>query len=1137
MGDTFGNVSLAMSYRCFCWVSDLVGVMAAHSDLPKLCKEMCHGFQRHAVCSKEEEQVTTLQKNQIWSAFIGFFLLVVAGCSNGSDENIAALVATDSTSPFGSIRLSQVLLRNVPSQVTQQRFTGFDQSGAVRYGPEIRVKSSQIMLENVSTSVSRLQIEYLNGEDVIGLGNASVALTVGQTYQLTNPPFQDVVEALASIQISPGDAVIVDGTSLRYTAIGTFVDSTQVDLSSSVTWSSSNQSTATITPGGLATATSPGGTTIAAALGPIADSTPLTVSAAVVTDIQISPTSPVISDGTTLQFTAIATLSDGTTQDVTSSVQWTSGSTGVATIDSTGLSTAVDPGQSLVTVTLGSITGTANLTVTQAEVSSIVVTPANPTLANGTSQQFKATAIFTDNSQQDVTSAATWSSETTGVATITASGGYATAVSAAGTTTIEAQFSGVTGSTTLSLTAAEISSITVTPQTPVIADGTTQQFTATASLSDGTTQDVTSSASWTSGATATATIDPSTGLATAVDPGQSIITATVGAVSGTATLTVTSATVSTIAVTPGNPTLANGTTQQFTATATLSDSTTQDITSSATWSSDTPSVATITASGGFATAVSAGGTTAIEAQFSGVTGSTTLSVTAAEISSISVTPGTPAIADGTTQQFTATATLSDGTTQDVTSSATWTSGTTATATIDPSTGFATAVDPGQSIITATVGAVSGTATLTVTSATLESLAILPSTALSAPGSTRQYHAIGTYSDGTTQDLTGEATWSSNSNDVTMLNSNFGSGRIGDAILDHGATPTGSAGTPVTVTATFGSTSANSTLYIGLFGFVANSGDDTISAFSIDSSTGALTLAGSPISAGSFPNKLEVHPWGLFLYSTDTTDQTVATYSINPGTGELLQVGTPVSAGFTPNNIAVDPSGSYAFVADNTVFEPLQVFSVDTTTGELIASTDAAEADTASDVVVHPNGEYVYVTNQFGSNVISLFSLDQDTGLLTFQGYQTSSNGPVAMDISPSGEFLYTALDNAVVEHEVNPANGELTMLGQAALTFGANDLRVEPSGNFVYTVSDREDMIRGFRINPSNGDLTSVGALSTGLFPSELAIEPNGTFVFVVNRGSDDVYVYSINSATGALTLVGSPVAVGSGPSSVTITP
>src|SRR5439155_8560149 len=126
-----------------------------------------------------------------------------------------------------------------------------------------------------------------------------------------------------------------------------------------------------------------------------------------------------------------------------------------------------------------------------------------------------------------------------------------------------------------------------------------------------TTQDLTTQVTWSSSSTAVSTISNaggSQGLATSVGAGTTTITATLGGVSGSTTLTVTAANLSTIDVTPTDPSIANGTTQQFTATGTYSDSTTQDLTTQVTWSSSNTALATID-SAGVATWLATGTTT------------------------------------------------------------------------------------------------------------------------------------------------------------------------------------------------------------------------------------------------------------------------------------------------------------------------------------------------------------------------------------------------------------------------------------------------------------------------------------------------------------------------------------------------
>ena len=123
---------------------------------------------------------------------------------------------------------------------------------------------------------------------------------------------------------------------------------------------------------------------------------------------------------------------------------------------------------------------------------------------------------------------------------------------------------------------------------------------------------------------------------------------------------------------------------------------------------------------------------------SGVTGTTVLTVTAAVLQSIAVTPANPSIAKGLTEQFTATGTFSDNSTEDLTNQVTWASATPATATIS-GTGLATSVGQGTSTITATMSGLTGTTVLTVTAPALESIVVTPADPSIAKGETEAVH--------------------------------------------------------------------------------------------------------------------------------------------------------------------------------------------------------------------------------------------------------------------------------------------------------------------------------------------------------------------------------------------------------------
>ena len=141
-----------------------------------------------------------------------------------------------------------------------------------------------------------------------------------------------------------------------------------------------------------------------------------------------------------------------------------------------------------------------------------------------------------------------------------------------------------------------LTSIAVTPETPSVAIGATQQMVATGTYNDGSTKNISSSATWTSADTDTATVS-STGLGTGVAAGTASVTAASGSISGATTVSVTYANLKSIEVTPTTASITSGETQQFVATATLEDGSTVVITDAATWTSSNASVATMSSSG------------------------------------------------------------------------------------------------------------------------------------------------------------------------------------------------------------------------------------------------------------------------------------------------------------------------------------------------------------------------------------------------------------------------------------------------------------------------------------------------------------------------------------------------------------
>ncbi|MFC2038478.1 Ig-like domain-containing protein [Chloroflexota bacterium] len=437
--------------------------------------------------------------------------------------------------------------------------------------------------------------------------------------------------------------------------------------------------------------------------------------------IEIAPVAPSIPVGRSIYFTATGNYSHGNTENITGSATWTSSNTSVATIDSSGLAQSVAEGVTTIKATSGSVSDNTTLTVGPKVVDIINLSPENPEIAKGRSQQFTASGNYSDGSSGDITGSVTWTSSNTTVAT-TNQAGLASGL-LEGQAVISANLSGVQNSTNLTVSAKVLDTLAVTPGTPSISAGRTQYFTATGTYSDASTANISGSVTWTSSNTSVARIYGN-GLVRSYASGTTLITATSANCTDNTALTVGAAVLDSVRVTPANPSVTfisgNAPTTQFTATAVYSDGTSSIITGSAAWTSSNTTTATIGAASGLATTVTAG-TTSINATYSGKTGNTTLTVLSDTVAPV-VTLAAPR--DG--QIFSTTSVTVSGTVDDInaTANVTINGGTTTGLTLDGSGNFSQSVtlSTGSNtiLVRATDGSgntgTSGTITVTVNAA-------------------------------------------------------------------------------------------------------------------------------------------------------------------------------------------------------------------------------------------------------------------------------------------------------------------------------------------------------------------------------------------------------------------------------------
>ena len=623
---------------------------------------------------------------------------------------------------------------------------------------------------------------------VTGVKAGTVGVTASESGVVGMASVTVVAATLLSIDVEPANATLTAGLRSNYTATGTYSDGSKVDLTAQVTWATDAAPVATISnvagASGLLLARAMGTTNVSATLGPIEGQTALTVTGATPSSLSISPIGVSTPLGTGVQYTATLILSNGTQRNVTGMATWSSSNPMVATIGRTGRATPVGTGTTTIGASYMGLTASTTLTVTDAVVVSIQLTPIAPTLPVGTTQQFTATAILSDGTTRNETAMATFTSDTPGVVGISTARmnrGRATAVMA-GSAIITATYMGFTDTTTVTVTDAVIVQISVSPAGQTLPVGTRRQFTAQAIRSDGTSVGITGMATWTSdtpGVADVSTAGATRGQVTAVMGGTANIIATYMGFTGSVLVTVSPATLVSVQVTPFTPTLTLGTSLQFVATAIYSDGTNTAVTGMATWQSDTMGVAQVSnaaGSRGLATPLMKG-TAKISATFMSVTGSTTLSVTDATITQVQVTPFNPTVPIGFDTQLTATAIYSDGSNRDITSLATWTSMSAGVAGVSDALatkGLVSAATAGMATIQAQYTGVSGTTTVGVSAATLLSIAITPVNPTIAVGAIEAFTATGTFDDMSTLDITTVVTWTSSDTSVADVSNADGS---------------------------------------------------------------------------------------------------------------------------------------------------------------------------------------------------------------------------------------------------------------------------------------------------------------------------------------------------------------------------
>ena len=342
------------------------------------------------------------------------------------------------------------------------------------------------------------------------------------------------------------------------------------------------------------------------------------------------------------------------------------------------------------------------------------------------------------------------------------------------------------------------------------------------------------------------------------------------------------------------------------------------------------------------------------------------------------------------------------------------------------------------------------------------------------------------------------------------------------------------------------------MYVGTYTVRGSQG---IYAYRYDAVTGQLEKLGLAAETPN-PSFVTVHPNHKFLYAVNETHDyqgqssgIVSAFSIDSATGKLTLLNQMASRGADPCHISVDHTGKFVLVANYTGGN-LAVFPIanDGRLGEASdfiqhkgsgPNHDRQEAAHAHWIDLSPDNRFA-LNADLGTDQIFVYRFDADKGKLTPNdppfAQAAPGVGPRHIACHPNGKFVYVIaeLASSVNVFSYDAEAGTLRGL-QAIRTIPGNfqgkntdaEVAVHPNGKFLYASNRGDDALAVFAIDPSTGKLQLIQHISTqGKTPRHFVIDPAGKRLLVANQESDNVVEFEVDQQTGKLKPTGTELKV-----------
>ena len=329
------------------------------------------------------------------------------------------------------------------------------------------------------------------------------------------------------------------------------------------------------------------------------------------------------------------------------------------------------------------------------------------------------------------------------------------------------------------------------------------------------------------------------------------------------------------------------------------------------------------------------------------------------------------------------------------------------------------------------------------------------------------------------------------------------------------------------------------LYVGTY--TEGTRSEGIYLVRMDRRSGELLQVGA-VKGGANPSFLSIHPKGRVLYAVNELDQAgaVSAFAIESGTGALTRLNEQPSGGGAPCYISVERSGRAALVANygggsvallpiepNGALAPAHVVQH---TGKG-PTPERQEAPHAHCILADPSNRFALAAD-LGADRVFVYRLDVDDKALHHieegDAVMRPGAGPRHLAFHPTLPLVFVAneLDSTIATLRFDSARGTLSPQGTLSTLpagrTGTNypaDIHVAPNGRALYVSNRGHNSIAVFSVAESTGALALEQVISTaGDWPRNFSLDPNGRWLLVANQRSDSVVVFARDADNGRLT-------------------